>query len=29
MAAAEFGRGDIIQILLDHGADVEARTKQG
>ena len=29
MAAAEFGRGDIIQILIENGADIEARTKQG
>ncbi len=29
MAAAEFGQGDIIKILLEHGADVEARNTEG
>ncbi len=29
MVAAEFGQADIIQILLDHGANIEARNEKG
>ena len=29
MTAAEFGQADIIQILLDHGANIEARNEKG
>ena len=29
MAAAEFGQSDIIQILIDHGANVDARNEKG